>query len=134
MIESNKVKLQGQSTTTAVHSHFRLTIPPAGHNFFCPQPVQNAAVYMMRFVLHNWPKDKCVEIMKNLRLSAGAGSKLILFEFGVPHACASPQAPPSNSSWMSSMRKLFNNNTNSNAPRILNSGGAFITSLDMLVR
>ncbi|KAF9048382.1 O-methyltransferase-domain-containing protein [Rhodocollybia butyracea] len=35
----------------------RVTLQP--HNFFSPQLIPNASVYMMRFVLHDWPASKC---------------------------------------------------------------------------
>jgi len=57
------------------------------HNFFAPQPISGAAVYFMRFVLHDWPDAECIQIMQNLRKAAGTHSKLILFEYGAPYAC-----------------------------------------------
>lgn len=60
------------------------------HSFFEPQPVKGAAVYFLRFVLHNWPDSECVKIMKNIREAASSSSKLILFDNTVPYACADP--------------------------------------------
>ncbi|KAK1755797.1 O-methyltransferase-domain-containing protein [Echria macrotheca] len=36
------------------------------HDFFTPQPVKGARFYYLRNVLHDWPDDKCVEILRNL--------------------------------------------------------------------
>jgi len=58
-----------------------------GHSFFDPQPISGAAVYLMRFILHDWPDAECLQILRNLRKAAAPHSKLILFELGAPYAC-----------------------------------------------
>ncbi|RDB16346.1 4-O-methyltransferase 1 [Hypsizygus marmoreus] len=63
------------------------------HDFFNPQPVKGAAVYFMRFVIHDWPDAESIKILKRVRDAASPSSKLILFEFTVPHAFrAAPEA------------------------------------------
>ena len=37
------------------------------HDFFYEQPVKGAQIYYIHSVLHNWPDDKCHEILKHLR-------------------------------------------------------------------
>ena len=56
------------------------------HDFFTPQPVKNAAVFFLRFVLHDWPAEKAKLILKALRPSATPDTKLILMENVVPYA------------------------------------------------
>ncbi|KAJ3929904.1 MAG: S-adenosyl-L-methionine-dependent methyltransferase [Lentinula lateritia] len=56
-------------------------------NFFESQPVQNAAVYLLRLILHDWPDDKCLAILKILRNAAGPSSKLIVFEQIMTYSC-----------------------------------------------
>ncbi|KIM79035.1 hypothetical protein PILCRDRAFT_823892 [Piloderma croceum F 1598] len=58
------------------------------HDFFTPQPVQNAAVFFLRYVLHDWPAEKAKLILKALRPSATQNTKLILLENIVPYAIA----------------------------------------------
>jgi hypothetical protein len=58
------------------------------HDFFTPQPVKNAAVFFLRYVLHDWPTEKAKLILKALRLSATPNTKLILLENIVPYAVA----------------------------------------------
>ncbi|TDZ28140.1 O-methyltransferase asqN [Colletotrichum spinosum] len=36
------------------------------HDFFQPQPIQGAAVYHLRHILHDWPDDACVEILRQI--------------------------------------------------------------------
>ncbi|KAI0064466.1 S-adenosyl-L-methionine-dependent methyltransferase [Artomyces pyxidatus] len=64
------------------------------HSFFDPQPVKNAAVYFMRLVLHDWPEDTCIAILKHLRAAAGPSSKLIIFDMLMPYACPDPAGGP----------------------------------------
>ncbi|KZT74274.1 S-adenosyl-L-methionine-dependent methyltransferase [Daedalea quercina L-15889] len=37
------------------------------HDFFAPQPIRDADVYFLRYVLHDWPDDECVAILAHLR-------------------------------------------------------------------
>jgi hypothetical protein len=41
----------------------------------------------MRFILHDWPDNKCQQILKILREAAGPGSKLVVFDQIMAHAC-----------------------------------------------
>jgi len=58
------------------------------HDFFTPQPVKNAAVFFLRYVLHDWPTVKAKLILKALRLSVTPNTRLILLENIVPYAVA----------------------------------------------
>ncbi|SPQ24141.1 92f86a0f-5903-4fca-ab4e-4565446c5867 [Thermothielavioides terrestris] len=45
--------------------------PPDGievmaYDFFTPQPIKGARFYYFRAVFHNWPEQKCIEILRNL--------------------------------------------------------------------
>jgi len=59
------------------------------HNFFDPQAIKNASIFMMRFVLHDWPLDDCRKILSLLRASAAPYTKLLLLEMVVPYATKS---------------------------------------------
>jgi len=59
------------------------------HDFFMPQPVKAAAVYYMRFIVHDWSTPKNIEILKNVRAAAGPNSKLVIWDMLVPNACRS---------------------------------------------
>lgn len=62
------------------------------HDIFQDEPVKGAAVYFMRFILHDWADTECIKILKKLREAANSESRLILFEFSVPYACPDPNA------------------------------------------
>ncbi|KAK1948778.1 O-methyltransferase [Colletotrichum sublineola] len=44
----------------------RAAITMQKHDFFSPQPIQGAAVYYLRHILHDWPDDACVEILRQI--------------------------------------------------------------------
>ncbi|KAG8928406.1 hypothetical protein FRC01_005995 [Tulasnella sp. 417] len=56
-------------------------------DFFQPQPVKGAAVYFLRFVLHDWKDEKCIEILKHLHDATNEESRLLIVEAVVSHAC-----------------------------------------------
>ena len=60
-----------------------------GYDFFTPQPVRNAKAYYMRTVLHDWPDDFCLKILKNIREAMGPDSLLLINENVVPNRGAS---------------------------------------------
>ncbi|GAA5864130.1 hypothetical protein JCM8547_005145 [Rhodosporidiobolus lusitaniae] len=55
------------------------------HDFFKPQPVKNADVYFLRAVIHDWPDDLAIPILRHLRDAASRSSKLILMEQPIDH-------------------------------------------------
>ncbi|KAF8192239.1 O-methyltransferase [Mycena galopus ATCC 62051] len=54
------------------------------HDFFDPQPVKNADVFLLRHVLHNWGKARAVSILQRLREAATPNTKLVFIERIVP--------------------------------------------------
>lgn len=57
------------------------------HDFFTPQPVKQAAVFLLRVVLHDWPDDFARRILLHLREAATPATKLLLGDFILPLAC-----------------------------------------------
>ena len=65
------------------------------YNFFEPQPIKGAAVYFLRYIIHDWPDDSARKILKQARLAAASHSKLIVVEKVISYAllnssCTSP--------------------------------------------
>lgn len=54
------------------------------HDFFQEQPVKNADVYLMRWVLHDWSDNKVEVILRSLVPALKNGSNVILQEFILP--------------------------------------------------
>jgi len=50
------------------------------HDFFSPQPVFGADVYMLRWILHNWPDKYAIKILKALVPGMKKGAKVVLVE------------------------------------------------------
>src|SRR6266478_947890 len=57
------------------------------HDFFTPQPVQNAAVFLLRVITHDWPDESVTRILLQLRHAATPQTKLILADHILPLAC-----------------------------------------------
>ncbi len=41
-------------------------------------------LYMMKYIIHDWPDDKCVQILKACRANVGAGGKLLVIDMVMP--------------------------------------------------
>ncbi|KAI0032886.1 S-adenosyl-L-methionine-dependent methyltransferase [Vararia minispora EC-137] len=52
------------------------------------RPVQGAAVYFLRNVLHDWPDAAAARILSILRGASAPESKLVIFDAIMPYACA----------------------------------------------
>jgi hypothetical protein len=59
---------------------------PSVHDFF-PQPVTDAAVFLLRVVLHDWPDAFAHRILLRLREATAPHTKLVLADFVLPLAC-----------------------------------------------
>lgn len=57
------------------------------HDFFRPQPVTDAAVFLLRVVLHDWPDAFAQRILLRLREAAAPHTRLLLADFVLPLAC-----------------------------------------------
>ncbi|KAJ7833354.1 hypothetical protein B0H14DRAFT_3142618 [Mycena olivaceomarginata] len=56
------------------------------HNFFTPRPVTDAAVFLLRVVLHDWPDAFAHRILLCLREAAAPHTKRVLANFVLPLA------------------------------------------------
>lgn len=54
------------------------------HDFFTPQPIIGADVYLFRWIFHNWPDKHCIRILKNLVPALRQGSMVIVSEICLP--------------------------------------------------
>ncbi|TFK34695.1 hypothetical protein BDQ12DRAFT_689414 [Crucibulum laeve] len=57
------------------------------HDFFAPQPIKDAAVFLLRVILHDWPDDFARRILLQLREAATPQTKLLIADWVLPLAC-----------------------------------------------
>ncbi|KAG6898572.1 hypothetical protein C0993_005961 [Termitomyces sp. T159_Od127] len=60
------------------------------HDFFTPQPVANASVFILKQVLHDWSDPYCARILKELRAAATPETKLVVVDSIIAYACHDP--------------------------------------------
>jgi 6-hydroxytryprostatin B O-methyltransferase len=60
------------------------------HDFFTAQPVKDADVYLLRQILHDWPDESAIVILKNLVTGLKAGAKILVMDQVVPAPGALP--------------------------------------------
>ncbi|KAK3903566.1 S-adenosyl-L-methionine-dependent methyltransferase [Staphylotrichum tortipilum] len=54
------------------------------HDFFTPQPVRGADVYLFRQIIHNWNADKAATILRNIVPAMGATSHIVMMDILLP--------------------------------------------------
>ncbi|KAL4734483.1 S-adenosyl-L-methionine-dependent methyltransferase [Aspergillus similis] len=59
------------------------------YDCFTPQPIMGAKFYYLRYVMHLWQDDKCVEALKMIISAMGPESRTIIDEVVIP-ACGVP--------------------------------------------
>ncbi|KAJ6505369.1 O-methyltransferase [Mycena sanguinolenta] len=64
------------------------------HNFLEPQPVKNAAVFLLRHILHDWADPSAIIILTHLRQAALPSTKLVVIENIVQSACSGESTHP----------------------------------------
>ncbi|KAM5343387.1 hypothetical protein ACJ41O_011924 [Fusarium nematophilum] len=62
------------------------------HNFFEPQPITGADVYLLRMILHDWPFEDSVQILKNLVPALKGGSRILIMDTVLPVPGSIPAA------------------------------------------
>ncbi|KAI0789377.1 S-adenosyl-L-methionine-dependent methyltransferase [Abortiporus biennis] len=48
------------------------------HDFFTEQPVKNAEVYNLRYIMHDWSDEECIRILSSLRPALGPNSRILI--------------------------------------------------------
>lgn len=65
----------------------RTRIKFQAHDFFTPQPTDKANVFMMRMILHDWPKAEAVKILQNIipaLKASGSEARLLIQDTVLP--------------------------------------------------
>ncbi|QKX58069.1 uncharacterized protein TRUGW13939_05190 [Talaromyces rugulosus] len=56
----------------------------SAHDMFTNQPTQGADVYLLRYVLHDWPDKYCIDVLRKLIPSLKAGAKVVIQDHLLP--------------------------------------------------
>lgn len=62
------------------------------HDFFTPQPVQGADVYLLRFILHDYSDTHATRILKNLLPAFKPTSRLLVMDGVLPEPGTMPKS------------------------------------------
>ena len=58
------------------------------HDFFTPQTVKGAEVYLMKYIIHDWSDEYAVKILRRLREAADPQkTRLVTIDRAVQYAC-----------------------------------------------
>ncbi|KAK0637046.1 S-adenosyl-L-methionine-dependent methyltransferase [Bombardia bombarda] len=60
------------------------------HDFFGPQNIKGADVYLLRMIIHDWPDDKAVVILQRLAQAMGPQSRILIMDMVIPAPGAGP--------------------------------------------
>lgn len=72
-------------------------------DFWKPQPVKGAKVYYLRNILHNYPDEKAIQILKNTKEALGPESVILLDEMYLPNSGVHWQATQLDLTMMASL-------------------------------
>ena len=61
------------------------------HDFFTPQPVKDADVYLLRMIIHDWADADAVRILKELTEVMKEGSRIVIMDMVLPTPGTSSQ-------------------------------------------
>jgi hypothetical protein len=64
----------------------------AGGDFLTSAP-EGGDLYLLKSILHDWPDDKCEEIVRNVHRAAAPGSRLLVIEMLLPEGPAGTPSP-----------------------------------------
>lgn len=78
--------LINQDTAAVINSIDKLPSGIEGmvHDFFKPQPIRNAKIYILGHIIHDWPDKQAKIILQNIRDAMSPTSVLLLDEMIMP--------------------------------------------------
>ncbi|KAL3451854.1 O-methyltransferase-domain-containing protein [Aspergillus insuetus] len=88
VIENVPSHLASLSDSTALASK----ITYLAHSFLTPQPIQGAAIYFLRMILHDWPTDNAIKILSHLVPALVKNSRIIVMDSLLPDPGSVPLA------------------------------------------
>ncbi|VDB92390.1 unnamed protein product [Peniophora sp. CBMAI 1063] len=89
LIKADALKFWESSNPEALKAK-RVILQP--HDFFSPQPVKDADFFLIRMILHDYPDQDCLKILRSLRAAAKPSTQLIVVDNIMAYACEEPAA------------------------------------------
>ncbi|RDA83423.1 hypothetical protein CP532_4420 [Ophiocordyceps camponoti-leonardi (nom. inval.)] len=77
----------GPETLSSKPESIRNRISFQSHDFFTPQPAQTKppTVYLLRLIIHDWPREKAIQILSHLALAIESnGARIVIMETVLP--------------------------------------------------
>ncbi|KAI1384818.1 S-adenosyl-L-methionine-dependent methyltransferase [Hypoxylon trugodes] len=82
---AGRLVLQDQPPVLDTATSLSSRIEKHGLNFFVEAPVKDARIYFMKFIIHDYDDEKCLQILKNVKASMKKGhSYLVINDFILP--------------------------------------------------
>lgn len=75
---------EGRTQAKALPTEIAERIDFQEHDFFLPQPVKDADVYLLRMILHDWAEEDAVKILKPLVEVMKEDSRIIIMDMVLP--------------------------------------------------
>ncbi|TKX26555.1 O-methyltransferase-like protein 3 [Elsinoe australis] len=82
------------------------SIATYAHDIFTPQPVKGAAVYYTHFLLHDFPDQMCIEMLRQTDQAMGTHSCILLNEIMLPETDCPPFFAAADITMMSNLSAL----------------------------
>ncbi|KAF5623014.1 sterigmatocystin 8-O-methyltransferase [Fusarium sp. NRRL 52700] len=73
-----------KSRLSELPSDIQSRIEIKAYDFFTPQPVKNADVYLLRTILHDWPDADAIKIIQGIVVAMGPSSRLLIMDMVLP--------------------------------------------------
>lgn len=82
----------GSTKLDSLPESVRSRISYMSHNFFDPQPLEDADVYLLRMILHDWPDAEAATILKNhvQVLKKNPASRVLIMDTVLPTPGTAP--------------------------------------------
>ncbi|KAM4054660.1 o-methyltransferase [Hirsutella rhossiliensis] len=92
-----------------VPGELRARVHGMAHDFLAPQPVRDADVYLLRWILHDWSDKYCVKILRALVPALKPGAKVVVNDICMPEPGQLGIAAERSLRLMDISMKAFNN-------------------------
>lgn len=89
ILASGRVTFQGMFLSCFVSMYCSLILLSSlqAHDFFQTQPIQGAAAYLLKSIIHDWSDLYAIQILTRIREAAAPNSRLLVIDRILPYAC-----------------------------------------------